>query len=146
MTKVTLTTELPISAEAASALARKPEFLQYLLWPIVRLRGMNLPVHLEAGSQGTMRLWWFGIIPAWTHHLAVKEIGPTDMYTNEQSGPIRTWNHRLAFTSVTPQRCRYTDEVETDGGWRGWLTGLFIRLLFRYRHYRWHTLARILAE
>jgi ligand-binding SRPBCC domain-containing protein len=145
MSKVTLTTELPISAEAACELARKPEFLKWVLRPILRATRMRFPDHIDVGSQGSARLWWFGIIPAWTHHLTVKQLDATEIYTNEHGGPVRTWNHRLTFAPVDEHRCRYADEVETDGGWRGWPTRLFIRLVFRYRHHRWRTLTRILA-
>ena len=46
---------------------------------------------------------------------------------------MRTWNHRLTFTPLDENHCRYTDEMETDDGWRGLATRLFIRLVFRYR-------------
>jgi hypothetical protein len=82
MSKVTLTTELPLPAETAGALARKP---------------------------------------------------------------VHTWNHRLTFEPIDEASCRYTDEIETDDGWRGAPTRLFIRLMFRHRHRRWHQLARILS-
>ncbi|HET9874210.1 MAG TPA: hypothetical protein VFQ37_00385 [Mycobacterium sp.] len=126
-------------------LARKPELLKYVLWPFIQMPRMDFPDQLDIGTQGSARLWWFGMIPSWTHHLTVKELGPTEIYTNERSGPVRTWNHRLTFTPIDEHHCHYTDEVETDDGWRGLPTRLFIRLIFRYRHRRWHTLARILA-
>ncbi|MBV9638264.1 MAG: hypothetical protein JO330_01700 [Mycobacteriaceae bacterium] len=145
MSKVTLTTELPISAEAACALARKPEFLRWVLWPILRPTHMSFPTNTYVGAQGSARLWWFGVIPAWTHHLTVAQLDATEIYTNEHGGPVRTWNHRLTFTPLDECHCRYTDEVETDDGWRGLATRAFIRLVFPYRHHRWSTLARILA-
>ena len=145
VSKVTLTTELPISAETACALARKPQFLKYVLWPILRATDMSFPDQIDVGAQGSARLWWFGIIPAWTHHLTVKQLDATEIYTNEHGGPVCTWNHRLTFTPLDDQRCRYTDEVETDDGWRGFATRMLIRAVFRYRHHRWHSLTRVLA-
>ncbi|BBX95940.1 SRPBCC family protein [Mycobacterium lacus] len=145
MSKVTLTTELPISAQAACALARKPDVLKYLLSPVIQMRSLNFPDHIDVGTQGSTRLWWFGFVPAWKHHLTVKELDDTEIYTNEHGGPVRTWNHRLTFTPIDEHSCRYTDEVETDDGLRGLPTRAFIRLMFRHRHRRWRTLARLVA-
>lgn len=145
MSKVTLTTELPISAEAAGTLARKADLFKYVVWPILRVPRLAFPDHLEPGAQGSARLWWFGIIPTWTHHLTLIRLDATEIYTNEYGGPVRTWNHHLTFTPIGEDRCRYTDEIETDDGLPGLGTRLIIRLMFRYRHRRWRTLARVLA-
>jgi hypothetical protein len=144
MSKVTLTTELPIPSATAAALARKPELMRYLLSPVLRIYRLDVPEQIEVGTQGSARFWWFGMIPAWTHHLTVKQLDTTQIYTHEHGGPVHTWNHRLTFEPIDDTRCRYTDEIETDDGWRGLPTRVFIRLMFRHRHRRWHTLARIL--
>lgn len=144
MSKVAISTVLPIPAEAAARLARKPETMSYVLSPILRIYHLDVPVPIEVGTQGAARLWWFGVIPGWTHHLVVQRLTPTELYTNEHGGPVQTWNHRLIFEPIDEDHCRYTDEVETDDGWRGALTRLFIRLMFPHRHRRWRTLAEIL--
>lgn len=145
MSKVTLTTELPIPAETACALARKPEMMKYLLRPVLHAYRLDVPELIEVGTQGSARLWWFGVVPAWTHHLSIKQLEPTMIYTNEHGGPVKTWNHRLTFEPLDTQSRRYTDEIETDDGLRGAPTRLFIRLMFARRHRRWRTLANILA-
>lgn len=145
MSKVTLTCVLPIAAETAAALAGKPAVMAYVLSPIVRFRHLQVGEHFDVGTKGSGRLWWFGVIPAWKHYLVIKELGPTEIYTNEHGGPVRTWNHRLTFEPLSDSTCRYTDEIETDDGIRGAPTRLFINLMFRHRHRRWQTLAKILA-
>ena len=142
MSKVALTTELPIAAETAAALARKPATMSYVLSPILRTRGLDVPEPIEVGTHGSARLWWFGVLPAWTHHVTIKRLEATEIYTNEHGGPVRTWNHRLTFQPIDERRCRYTDEIETDAGARGAVTRLFIGLIFRHRHRRWQRLAR----
>lgn len=146
MSKVTLTTELSIPAEAAAALACKPEVMAYVLSPVLRIYRLAVPDRIEVGTQGSARFWLFGVIPAWTHHLTVKQLGPTEIYTHEHGGPVHTWNHRLTFEPIDDKHCRYTDEIETDDGLRGAPTRIFIKLMFRHRHRhrRWHTLAKIL--
>ncbi|WP_374026383.1 hypothetical protein [Mycobacterium sp. HNNTM2301] len=128
----------------AAALARKPELMKYVLSPILRVYRLRVPEQIEVGTQGSARFWLFGVIPAWTHHLTVKELEATEIYTHEHGGPVHTWNHRLTFAPIDDSHCRYTDEIETDDGWRGAATRVFIRLMFRHRHRRWRTLARIL--
>lgn len=145
MSTVALRTELPISAERAAALARKPELMQFVLAPVLKLPSLSAPDRLEVGTRASARLWWFGVVPAWTHHLEIKELDELMIYTNEHGGPVHTWNHRLTFTPIDAHRCRYTDEIETDDGIKGFATRLFIRLMFAHRHRRWRTLAGILA-
>ncbi|ORW10510.1 hypothetical protein [Mycolicibacter longobardus] len=144
MSTVALSTELPLSAQRAAALARKPALMQFVLAPALQLPGLKAPDRLEAGTRASARLWWFGVIPTWTHHLEIKELDELMIYTHEHGGPVHTWNHRLTFTPIDEHRCRYTDEIETDDGIKGWGTRLFIRLMFAHRHRRWHTLAAIL--
>ena len=145
MSKVALTTELPIPAHRAAALARKPELMRFVLAPIVQMPKLVAPEHLQIGTRVAARLWFFGVLPTWTHHLEIKELDDLMIYTNERSGPVRTWNHWLTFVPVDEHRCRYTDEIETDDGVLGWITRGFIRVLFTHRHRRWRALAAILA-
>jgi ligand-binding SRPBCC domain-containing protein len=144
MSKVTLTTELPIPAATAGAIARKPELMAYVLSPVLHVYRLNVPERIEVGTQGSARFWWFGVLPGWTHHLTVKKLEPTEIYTHEHGGPVHTWNHRLTFEPIDDRSCRYTDEIETDDGWRGVLTRTFVKLMFRHRHRRWRLLAQVL--
>lgn len=116
--------------------------MAYVLSPILRIHHLDVAEPIEVGTQGSGRLWWFGVIPAWTHHLTIKHLGAGEIYTNEHGGPVRTWNHRLTFQPIDGHRCRYTDEIETESGVRGTLTRMFIGLMFRHRHRRWQRLAQ----
>lgn len=145
MSKVTLTTTLPIDAEVACALAQTTELFAYVVSPLLRVRGLTMPDFIAPGAEGSARLWWLGVIPAWRHHLRLIRMEPTELYTNEWGGPVRVWNHHLTFTPLPGGGCRYRDEIETDDGITGFGTRLFIRVMFRHRHRRWRQLAGILA-
>ncbi|WP_434084941.1 hypothetical protein [Mycolicibacter heraklionensis] len=119
--------------------------MQFVLAPALKLPGLEAPDRIEVGTRASARLWWFGVLPAWTHHLEIKELDDLTIYTHEHGGPVHTWNHRLTFTPLDEDRCRYTDEIETDDGIKGLGTRLFIRLMFAHRHRRWRTLAAIVA-
>ena len=145
MSKVTLTTELSIGAEVAYALACTPQLFEYVVAPIISVPRLSMPERIEPGVEGSARIWWFGAIPGWRHHLRLVHLEPTQIYTHEWGGPVRTWNHRLTFEPISATRCRYTDEIDTDSGLRGACTRLFARLIFRHRHRRWRQLAALLA-
>lgn len=144
MNIVRITTELSLSAEAATDLARKPAMMSYVLRPWLRAYRMTVPEHIEVGAQASARFWVLGIIPAWKHHLTIRQLDSTQIYTSEHGGPVHIWNHRLTFDRIDDSHCRYTDEIEIDNGPRGTLTRLFIHLMFRHRHRRWHQIASIL--
>ncbi|WP_433600411.1 hypothetical protein ACQPXH_00620 [Nocardia sp. CA-135953] len=146
MSKVTLTTELPIGAEVACALARTPELFAYVVAPILSVPQFHIPDHVEPAAEGSARLWWFGIIPSWRHHLRLVRLDAREIRTNEWGGPVRTWNHRLTFEPITESSCRYTDEIEIESGLRGAPIRIFVHLMFRHRHRRWHQLTGVLAN
>jgi ligand-binding SRPBCC domain-containing protein len=105
---------------------------------------MNIddPGGFEVGDEFSARLWFLIVIPGWRHHLRIVEDGDLELYTNERSGPARIWNHRLTFKPIDDSSCTYTDEVEVEGGVLGRATALFVKIFFRYRHWRWRKLVR----
>ena len=140
---VKVTTELPISAEAACELARRPAVFRHVVWPVFTIDAV--PESLEQGEEISARLWFFGFMPAWEHHLKLVAIGPREIYSNEHGGPVSTWNHRLTFEPTSDRSCRYTDEIEIEAGLSTLPTVLFAHLVFRWRQRRWRSLARLVA-
>ena len=140
---VKVTTELPIAAEAACELAQKPAVFRHVVWPVFTIGAV--PDHLEEGEEISARLYFLGLIPAWTHHLKLVSAGPREVYSNEHGGPVSTWNHRLTFEPTSETSCRYTDEVEIEAGISTFPAVLFAHLVYRWRQRRWRTLARLLA-
>jgi hypothetical protein len=55
-------------------------------------------------------------------------------------------NHGLTFIPIDERRCRDADEIETHDALWGFATGVFIRLMFRYRHRRWREYSPDLAS
>lgn len=104
MVTVRRTTPLPISADAAFALAQKPATFAYVARGVLRvpaLEGLEGPAGALAvpGARVSGRLWWLGVVPSWTHHLEVVAVEPErwELRTKERGGPIRRWDHRLTF-------------------------------------------------
>lgn len=147
MTKtVAVTTALPISADAACALAKKAAMIEHVLWPWVRMAPDEpLPESVGPDDEIATRLWLFGVLPGWTHTLRVVRIDAHELATRERGGPVSAWNHTLSFVPAPGGGCHYTDRIEIAAGPLTPLVVLIARVLFRYRQARWRRLTRIVA-
>lgn len=147
MAIVRISTDLPLSAAAAFALAQKPALFQFVVRPVLRVSGLPRERFAAAvpGDELNVRMWWFGVLPGWRHRLRIVSAEPYELYTNERGGLLRSWNHRLTFAPRGDDGCRYTDEVTLDAGPATPLVWVFAQLLFRWRQARWRALARVLA-
>jgi hypothetical protein len=144
----TVSSELPVSADGAFELAQKLETFEFVVSPVIRMSisddqraRAESGDALYPGAVYSARLWYFKIIPAWTHSIKIISAGPIDggfeIYTNEKSGPVRVWNHRLTFRATGDSTCEYTDQIEIPGGIEGLGTRVFVKVFFRYRQRRW---------
>lgn len=153
---VSVTSELPLDARTAAQATHKLATMDYVMRPYLTIQvsietidrvlaqttGPGLPIGVEL--EGRLKL--LGVIPLWRHKLTIVEQTELMLYTNETSGPVRIWNHRLTFEPLGAGRCRYTDEIEIESGVLGAGTALFIRLFFAHRHRRWQKLAPRLVQ
>jgi hypothetical protein len=147
MVTVRRTTALPISAEAAFALAQKPATFAFVVRGVLRVPALaSVPEGFaRPGVEASGRMWWLGVLPSWTHHLRIVALAPGEILTAEHGGPIRTWNHRLTFTATSATSCEYTDEIEIDAGLLTPATRLFVIAIFALRQARWRQLAAVLT-
>ena len=141
---VTVSTDLPISADQAWGLAQKPALLAYVLKPFLSTRG-ELPERVAEGEELSAKLRFLGVLPGWTHTLRIERLVPGEIVSREGGGPVKRWNHRLTFEPLSERSCRYTDAVDVAAGPFTPLVWLFAAFIYRYRHRRWRTLARVLA-
>jgi hypothetical protein len=154
---VTVRTDLPISAQRAFELAHKLNIFDHVVWPLLsfevsdedRARAAD-PTSFGPGDTFSARLKFLMFIPAWIHTLTIvgdgtNADGAFELYTNESSGPVRTWNHRLTFEPTGETSCRYSDQVEVEGGIMTAPSALFVKVFFRYRQWRWRQLAAAIS-
>lgn len=148
MAVVRVSTDLPLAAERACELARKPALFSFVVRPVLRIGGLpsgEAAATFGPGDELSGRLWWFGVLPGWRHTLRIVTLDPQELFTNERGGLVRTWNHRLTFEPRGAAACRYTDEITLDAGPLTPAVWLFAQLMFRWRQARWRALARVLA-
>ena len=73
MAFVRRTSELPIPAREARRLAQRLELFAFVVAPYLQIRGIDAPGELEAGTSGSGRLWWFGLLPSWRHEIELDD-------------------------------------------------------------------------
>ena len=140
---VNVRAELPIAAEEACRLAQKPTVFKHVVWPVFTIG--KVPEQVDQGEEISARLYFFGCLPAWKHHIRIVSIGPREIYSNEHGGPVNVWNHRLTFEPISDNVCSYTDEVEIHAGIGTLPTALFAHAMYRWRQLRWRRLTRLIA-
>lgn len=144
--RVTVSTDLPIAAEAACALACRATTLRYVLAPWLDLVPVGeVPDAVREGDEVSVRLRFLGVLPAWTHTLRVERLGEREIVSSEHGGPVTAWNHRLTFEPTSAASCRYTDRVNVRAGLLTPVVALFAHAIYRWRQARWRRLARVLA-
>ena len=149
MVTVRRTTALPISAEVAFALAQKPATFAFVARGVMRVPALAAVPggFATAGATVSGRLWWLGVVPAWTHHLRVVAVdAPRELRTAEHGGPLRAWQHTLSFAATSPTTCDYTDAITLDAGPLTPAVRLFTTAFFALRQARWRRLAAVLSQ
>ena len=143
---VTVTTELPISAERACALASRPATLQYVCSPVVAFHPIgDAPEAIREGDEVSVRLRFLRVLPGWVHTLRVERLAEREIVSREHGGPVTVWNHRLTFVPTSATSCRYTDRVEVRAGVFTPFVALFAHGMYRWRQARWRGLARVIT-
>lgn len=148
MRTISISTELPLPAARARAMAAVPDVMLFVMAPVLSFDMREAPAPgtpVQEGFSARGRVRWLGVVPSWTHEITVERLDALEIRTRERGGPVETWNHRLDFEPLGADRCRYTDTIETDGGARGFITGLFVHAMFRHRHRRWRVFAAAIA-
>ncbi len=148
MAVVRISTDLPLPAERACALARKPELFLFVVRPIFRATGLP-PGDFEA-HPGQRAERAAVVVRRSSARLAPPphdRRARTDRDRDQRARRLRaqTWDHRLTFEPRGASACRYTDEVTLDAGALTPLVRLFAHGIFRWRQARWRALARVIA-
>ena len=146
--RAVIKTELPASADRVWSLTQRGDTLSYIARGLVSFGGDGLPESFTEGSAVDVRLWFFGVLPAWRHHLAIRSMDhqQRELLSNEQGGLVRVWNHLIRVEPLKAGRCHYTDDLEIKAGLFTPLVWLFAQLFYRYRQWRWRSWLRVAPE
>jgi ligand-binding SRPBCC domain-containing protein len=147
MAPVTVTTTLDAPAEQVWAAVQSPSTLSFVSHGVLRFALDHRGAPWTEGETVTVRLFLFGVLPLWRHHLTVAEVDHERMQlrSEESGGPVSTWRHRIKVRPLDGDRCRYTDEIDIDAGILTAPVRAFAHLFYRVRQQRWRVLAPVLA-
>jgi hypothetical protein len=153
---VRVSTELPLQAERAYELAGLVSVFSYVVSPLMSItltpeqELLATSGEFPLGETFEIRLKLLKFIPGWLHTLTLVRAGELadgsyELYTNERSIVTPIWNHHLTFEPAGRAECRYTDEIEIEGGLLGTLSKPLVAAFFKYRQWRWRGLTRAIA-
>src|SRR6266516_4776327 len=100
---VKVSTELETTPDRAWLAVKRPETLQYVTRGVLGFRPLGeLPQVLGEGTAVRVRLFFFHVLPAWSHEIHVVRVAEAEreIFTNERGGPVRSWNHRIEITPL----------------------------------------------
>ena len=97
----------------------------------------------EVGSISRFKFRLFGIIPFGIHTIHVIRFGVDDgIYTHEGNEHVPTWNHEIILEELPGNRCRYTDKVDIDAGWKTIFIWLWAKCFYDHRQRKWIKMLR----
>jgi hypothetical protein len=148
--KVFVESILPCSADLAWAAVQTSALLMEVAAPVVTFRpvvGETLPERWPAGQSVRCRMYLFGLIPLGTQVVHLERIDPAarEIQSRESTALVARWDHLVRIRPAADGRCRYSDEVEIEAGWRTPLVWLFALAFYRHRQWRWRRVARRLV-
>ena len=145
---VRVSTRLSVPADVAWDRVKRTDTLRYVTRGLLGLRpDGEIPERLAEGETYTMRLLFFGVVPAWRHEIHIVRLDEEthEIRTEERGGPVRSWRHRIAVDGEGWGSTRYLDEIEIAAGVLTPLVWFYAHLFYRYRQMRWRRLARRLG-
>jgi hypothetical protein len=141
---------LPCAAADAWNEVCRSELLHRVTWPLFTLApadSAGLPEKWEDGATIRIRLRLLGMLPLGVRTLYFEKVDATgrEIQTREHDQLIRRWDHLI---SVRPHdnQTAYSDSVEIDAGCLTLFVWLFAHLFYRYRQWRWQSVARTLRH
>jgi len=143
----TIQTYFETSADTAWETLKKKDTFLFITHGFLGFRGAeNWPEKFYEGLVIDARFIFFHIFPAWKHILRVVKVDDVnkELYSNENGGPIKIWNHLIKIVPETSRRCKYTDQVEIHAGLLTLFVWIYAHVFYRYRQYRWKKLIRSL--
>ena len=141
----TIQTYFEISADTAWETLKKKDTFLFITHGFLGFIGAkNWPEKFYEGLEIDTRFVFFYVLPAWKHNLRVVKVDDIskELYSNENGGLIKTWNHLIKIVPITDQRCKYTDQVEIKAGFLTPVVWVYALVFYKYRHYRWKKLIR----
>ncbi|MBO4896744.1 MAG: hypothetical protein J5590_00415 [Clostridia bacterium] len=140
MKTVKKTCILPDSKKHVFKRLLKLKTLQYIAYPYATFTPVDRTDNMswEVGSTSRFKFRLFGIIPFGTHTIHVIRFELDDgIYTHEENEHVPIWNHEIILEELPVNRCRYTDKVDIDAGWKTIFIWMWANCFYAHRQRKW---------
>ena len=134
------TSIFPASKEKVFAKLSKLRTLQYIAYPYATFTPLDGTDNMswEVGSTSRFKFRLFGFIPFGTHTINVIRFGSDEgIYTHEGNEHVPTWNHEIILEELSGNKCRYTDKVDIDAGWKTIFIWIWANFFYSHRQRKW---------
>ena len=145
MKTVKKTSIFPASKKRVFSRLLKLKTLQYVAYPYATFTPMDEADSMswEVGSVSRFKFRLFGIIPFGIHTIHVIRFGLDEgIYTHEENEHVPTWNHEIMLEELPGNRCRYTDKVDIDAGWKTIFIWMWANCFYDHRQRKWIKMLR----
>lgn len=111
---------------------------------ILALPGAHFPERWIEGSTVLCTAYVVGFIPLGTHSLLFESIDSVrrQIQTRESNAIVRRWDHLISVRETVGGQTWYSDEIEVDAGALTLLVWIYAVLFYRYRQWRWKSVAK----
>jgi len=143
----TIQTYFKTSADTAWETLKKKDTFLFITDGFLGFSGnKKWPEKFYEGLVIDSRLFFFHIFPSWKHRLLVVKVDDVnkELYSNENGGPIKIWNHLIKIEPEADQSCKYTDQIEIEAGLLTPFVWGYAHVFYRYRQKRWRKLIQLL--
>jgi len=114
--------------------------LQYIAYPYATFTPVDGTNDMSwvVGSTSSFKFRLFSFIPFGTHKIHVIRFGFNDgIFTHEGNEHVPIWNHEIILEELPENKCRYTDKVNIEAGWKTIFIWLWANCFYAHRQRKW---------
>jgi ligand-binding SRPBCC domain-containing protein len=144
--RVTVKSILKCPVEKVWSEVQKPSVLQRITWPLAKITSAGpapFPSAWKVGEKYQCKIALFALLPTGTRELVFEKIDHDRHFiqTRERDPIVKRWDHTMSFAEGEGGTV-YVDQIDLDASLLTPAVWLYAQLFYRYRHLRWHALAR----
>ena len=145
--KLTVSSNIPISIEAAWENIQTPKLLQFVSKGMIKFNSAEgvFPKKWEIGQTYGAKMRIFGFIPfGGIHYLFIEKIDGEsyEIATKEWDNSAKVWNHNVKMKDIGNGIISYEDSIVIYGGFITGLITVFAKVFYKHRQKRWYIVAK----
>lgn len=142
MVTVRVSSEYPVTQEHLWKHLLRSSTLVYVTFDMQEFSAAeSFPEQWQEGTEVVTDVQIFGLATVKDYKIKFTKVDESvgEIHTEESGGSVKKWNHIMRAERITSKSCRYTDEVEIQGG-------VATPLIYAYASYMYRRRQRYLRE